>query len=481
MENSNHHSHIKDKLSILWFRRDFRLNDNPALVEAVKSSKILPIYILDETPVHSIFKLGSANKIYLHNALDYLDKSLDNNLNIYQGKAEDIILNLTNLYNIRSICWNRCYEPWQQKQDQYIQQKLQSKGISCHIFNGSYLWQPEDVYKEDKSYYKVFTAYKKKAMFFKPRDPQAKPDNLSLLKDKHNNISLEDLQLLSHEKWQENLLKQVECGEVIALNKLSNFIQHNLCNYKDGRNNPAENGTSKLSSHLHFGEISPQQIWHSIDAMGRINSNEENIEHFLNEIIWREFSAYLLFHFPQLAESNFNMKFNNFPWQENELLLHAWEKGKTGYPIIDAGMRELWQTGYMHNRVRMIVASFLVKNLMIHWHKGRDWFWDCLFDADLANNSASWQWVAGCGTDAAPYFRIFNPTTQAQNFDPAGEYIKKFIPELQALPTKYIFEPWKAPSDILQKSNVKLGKNYPLPIIDLKTSRDAALSAYHSL
>jgi deoxyribodipyrimidine photo-lyase len=229
-----------------------------------------------------------------------------------------------------------------------------------------------------------------------------------------------------------------------------------------------------LSPHLHFGEISPNKVWHRVRASGQ----SEDSDHYLSELGWREFSYNLLYYFPQLPKNNLQTKFDRFPWRENSEHLKKWQKGKTGYPVIDAGMRELWETGFMHNRLRMIVGSFLVKNLLIHWHHGKEWFWNCLVDADLASNSASWQWVAGCGADAAPYFRIFNPITQGQKFDPSGEYTRKFVPELRNLPDKYLFTPWEAPSELLDNSGIKLGKDYPYPIVDLKNSRELALKAY---
>jgi deoxyribodipyrimidine photo-lyase len=232
-----------------------------------------------------------------------------------------------------------------------------------------------------------------------------------------------------------------------------------------------------LSPHLHFGEISPNMIWHRVRTSGQ----SEDSNHYLSELGWREFSYNLLYYFPQLPNKNLQTKFDRFPWRDNSEHLKKWQDGETGYPIIDAGMRELWETGFMHNRLRMIAGSFLVKNLLIHWHYGKEWFWNCLVDADLASNSASWQWVAGCGADAAPYFRIFNPIAQGQKFDPSGEYTRKFVPELRKLPNKYLFTPWEAPTELLADSGIKLGKDYPYPIVDLKNSRELALDAYSSI
>lgn len=471
---------MKQSISIFWFRQDLRISDNPGLVAAARLGKILPIYILDDLSF-SPFKMGSASRLYLHYSLASLNKSLNGSLNVYVGDPEKIIFQLIQKYNIESIFWNRCYEPWRITHDAIIKNMLSDLKINHAVFNGSYLWNPEEVKKEDGSYYKVFGAYKRKVIFLEPRKALPKPEKLIFMKDDDNETALNDLQLTPKHQWQNKIKECSTFGESAAQNKLDNFLHNCLSGYKKGRDYPGWDQTSRLSVNLHFGEISPNQIWEAVDSIGRFNASEDDVNHFLSEMIWREFSCYLMTHFNKLPSDNFQVKFNVFPWEHNESLLNAWKNGNTGYPIIDAGMRELWQTGYMHNRVRMIVASFLVKNLMIHWHYGRDWFWDCLVDADLANNSASWQWVAGCGLDAAPYFRIFNPIIQGEKFDSDGQYTRKFIPELKNLPSKYLFKPWEAPEKILKDAGVILGQNYPKPIVDLKNSRERALAAYKSL
>ena len=266
-------------------------------------------------------------------------------------------------------------------------------------------------------------------------------------------------------------------GEDAAQNRFDIFIKSGLKGYKEGRNYPGLENVSRLSPHIHFGEISVNQIWHKIQQLDSKNIADD-AAHFLSEIGWREFSYYLLYYFPDLRTKNFQTKFDKFPWQKNAAFLKAWQHGKTGYPIVDAGMRELYQTGYMHNRLRMIVGSFLVKNLLIDWREGERWFWEHLLDADLANNSASWQWVAGSGADAAPYFRIFNPITQGEKFDKNGDYTRRFVPELAQLPDKYLFKPWEAPKNVLEDAGVDLGVNYPKPIVNLALSREKALDAF---
>jgi deoxyribodipyrimidine photo-lyase len=471
---------MKQSISIFWFRQDLRLSDNPGLMEASRLGKILPIYILDDLSP-SPFKIGRASQIYLHHSLESLHQSLNNGLNLYVGDPKKIIFQLIKTYNIENIFWNRCYEPWRLSDDTIIEKRLSDLKINHAAFNGSYLWTPEEIKKEEGSYYKVFGAYKRKVYFFEPRKPLPTPENLILIKDHSNETTLQDLHLIPTHPWTHKIKEHWTFGERVAQNKLDNFLHNRLSGYKKGRDYPGGDQTSKLSVNLHFGEISPNQIWGSASNIGRFNASEDDVSHFLSEMIWREFSCYLMTHFKELPSENFQAKFNAFPWGRNDTLLHAWKTGNTGYPIVDAGMRELWQTGYMHNRVRMIVASFLVKNLMIHWHYGRDWFWDCLVDADLGNNSASWQWVAGCGVDAAPYFRIFNPIIQGEKFDSDGQYTRKFIPELEKLPSNYLFKPWEAPEKILKEAGVILGVNYPKPIVDLAASRNKALEAYKKL
>ncbi|MBT8092391.1 MAG: FAD-binding domain-containing protein, partial [Gammaproteobacteria bacterium] len=259
------------------------------------------------------------------------------------------------------------------------------------------------------------------------------------------------------------------------------FLSGGIRNYKDGHNRPDQEFVSRLSPHLHFGELSPNQAWYAVDDSGSGQDLEQDEDCFLSELGWREFSYNLLYNHPQLPVENLQRKFDRFPWREDDEALRKWQRGLTGYPIVDAGMRELWRTGYMHNRLRMIVGSFLVKNLMLHWHHGEHWFWDTLLDADLASNSASWQWIAGCGADAAPYFRIFNPVTQGQKFDPDGDYVRRYVSELAKLPNKFIHRPWEAPADTLEAAGVVLGETYPSPVVDLKSSRERALAAFKSL
>lgn len=470
-----------NELSLFWFRQDLRLSDNPGLLEATLKGAVVLIYIHDTNP--TLHSKGSASQWWLHHSLDALQKQCKGKLNIYSGESQNIIEDIVKRLNISNVYWNRCYEPDRIQQDKTIKHFLKEKGVHVKSFNASLLWEPMDVLKSDGTPYKVFTPfYRKGCLQTKPpRPPIESPSNLNALLDELS-IDLSDLNLLPTIPWDKEMIQTWKPGEAFAIQRFHDFLDDGLNDYKEGRNFPIKKNVSKLSPHLHFGEISPHQIWHKLEELKNQNShNTYDIDHFQSEIGWREFSYYLLFHFPTLPFENFQKKFDAFEWQHNQEFLEAWQKGLTGYPIVDAGMRELWRTGYMHNRVRMIVGSFLVKNLLIDWRKGADWFWDCLVDADLASNSASWQWVAGSGADAAPYFRIFNPITQGEKFDPDGSYTRHYVPELKNLPQKYLFAPWTAPASILQQSGISLGINYPKPIVDISASRTLALDAFASL
>ena len=471
-----------EKIIIFWFRQDLRIIDNPGLSKSLTSDKVLPIYILDDTNSND-FAMGAASRWWLHNSLRELNKNLDNKLSLYKGDPSEILESLSSRFNIKGIFWNRCYEPWRIERDKKIKSKFIEKDIIVETFNSALLWEPWEILKSDNTPYKVFTPYYRKGCLMSeaPRKPLSAPNLNTLFEDEENILQLDDLNLLPRIKWYKEMERLWEPGEKGAHKKLESFLSDGLLGYKEGRNFPSKKNVSQLSAHMHYGEISPNQVWHRAKLKKELSGIEKDLDHFLSELGWREFSYNLLFHFPELPRENLQKKFDNFPWIENEILFDKWKKGLTGYPIVDAGMRELWQTGYMHNRVRMIVGSFLVKNLLLHWHKGEEWFWDCLIDADLANNSASWQWVAGSGADAAPYFRIFNPILQGKRFDPDGTYIKKFIPELEQLPNKYIFSPWEAPIEVLSEANIELGSDYPEPIVELTKSRDRALEAFSTI
>ena len=471
---------MKQPLVIAWFRQDLRIHDNPALRAAAAQGTVLPIYILDDVNAGD-WAMGGASRVWLYHSLQSLDRGLNGKLQLFRGAAREVLNKLVSTHEVAAVYWNRCYEPWRIERDTHIKHDLSVQGVDCHSFNGSLLWEPWDVAKPDGTPYRVFTPFYQKGCYKAPapRQPLPAPDPLSL----HHSLcpdaqELDQLALLPSDlDWHLTLCDRWEIGEDAAMFRLQQFRDECLIEYQRGRDFPAREATSRLSPHLHFGEISPHQLWHPIEQQ----EHGENASHYLREIAWREFSHHLLYHFPQLPQCNFNDRFDDFDWRNDRESLQRWQRGQTGYPIVDAGMRELWQTGYMHNRVRMIVASFLVKNLLIHWRAGADWFWDCLFDADLSNNSASWQWCAGSGADAAPYFRIFNPVLQSQKFDADGVYLLRYCPELGSLPARLRHCPWEASETQLAQAGIRLGVDYPQPMVDLKVTRERALQRYKAL
>lgn len=461
-------------LSIVWFRQDLRLSDNPALMHAVSQGDVLPVYIRDDVnPLRDA--MGAAAKWWTHHALQSLDASLQHSLNVYTGDPEETLAQLATRHNAKAVYWNRCYEPWQTARDKRIKARLKLMGFEVQSFNASLLWEPWEILKQDKTPYKVFTPFYYKGCLAAeaPRAPLAAPATFRAIRDDQS-LALQSLDFLPRIRWDTRLEPHWDISEAGAQKRLTDFLATGLDGYAVKRDLPGRAHVSRLSPYLHHGQISPHQVWHAVRALG----DTPDIDHFCRELGWREFSYNLLSQFPSLPEENWQPKFNHFPWTSDDVSLRRWQTGTTGYPIVDAGMRELWQTGYMHNRVRMIVASFLVKNLLIDWRHGARWFWDCLVDADLANNSASWQWVAGSGADAAPYFRVFNPVTQGEKFDADGAYTRAYVPELSRLPDAYLFKPWEAPDHVLRQSGVALGETYPLPMVEVAASRDRALTAF---
>ena len=463
---------MTQKTALLWFRQDLRLQDNPALLHAVQNEyAIIPVYILDDENAGP-WKMGGASRWWLHQSLNALNAELDGQMVFRSGNAKTLIPTLIEETGAQAVFWNRCYEPWRIERDKEIKQSLKDDGVEVETFNASLLWEPWTVSKDDGTPYKVFTPfYRKGCLKTEPPEPKGKPDNIQWADTETG--SLDDLNLMPEIKWYKTMEETWRPGEKGAHARLHSFLEDGLAQYKEGRDRPDKDYVSRLSPYLHFGEISPREAWHTARGFAATNSvNEKDIDCFCSELGWREFSYYLLYHFPKVTWENLQVKFDAFPWDETESEeLARWQRGMTGIPIVDAGMRQLWAEGWMHNRVRMIVASLLVKNLLIHWRKGEEWFWDTLVDADLASNAASWQWVAGSGADAAPYFRIFNPVTQGEKFDPDGDYVRKYVPELADFDVKYIHKPWDSPNP---------PANYPAPIVDLKASRKRALKALES-
>lgn len=464
-----------DKPIIVWFRNDLRICDHPALFKAAKSSaKIIPIFIYDASAM-SEWDYGAAQKYWLHHSLIALKKDLPN-LVLRRGNTMVNLLEIAKKYGAQSIYTLRNYEPWAAGLERDLNEICYEEGIEFKRFAGNLLIEPEKLKNKSGNDFQIYTPFFK-AVFASDqvRKPIGAPPSFETIEGIESD-NLDDWGFLPKKPdWSDGFTHNI--GEKAAHKRFEDFLPR-IENYSNGRDIPSQNSTSYLAPHLRFGEISPAQIWAKIHEI--CPNPIDNYYKFLAEIGWREFSYHLLSRHPKMPNRPLKSQFENFPWEHDETSFKTWQKGQTGYPIVDAGMRQLWQTGYMHNRVRMIVASFLVKHLMIPWQDGAKYFWDCLLDGDLANNSAGWQWVAGCGSDAAPYFRIFNPIMQGQKFDANGEYVRKWVPELANLPNEYIHFPKDAPIEALKAASVVLGQNYPLPIIDHKFARDRALEGLKS-
>jgi deoxyribodipyrimidine photo-lyase len=463
--------------ALVWFREDLRLADNPALIAAAQGGRpVLPVYILDDAAAGR-WAMGAASRWWLHQSLESLDRELGGALICVSGSAEDWIPKLAREVGATSVHINRCVAPWQLDSDSRVEAALVRDRISLERYNGSSLFDPLSVLKSDGTPYRVFTPFYRKGCLGNaepPRAPLPAPEAIRTIRSAAD-AGVDALGLMPPIDWWAGLESTWSVGEKSAIDRLDAFLDRGLEGYASGRNRPDLEHVSRLSPYLRFGEISPNQVWHSVLPLKADPKLAADVDSFCSELGWREFSRYLLIHWPTLPDRNWQEKFDRFPWQSDERLLERWQQGRTGYPIVDAGMRELWQTGYMHNRVRMIVASFLVKNLMLDWRQGERWFWDTLVDADLANNSASWQWVAGSGADAAPFFRIFNPVTQARKFDPNGDYIRRYVPELAGSAGDRLHEPGAAAEGRGD------GAGYPAPIVELPASRERALAAFKAL
>lgn len=470
----------------MWFRRDLRLDDNPALGAAVSASggNVVCLYVLEE--MSDGRALGGASKWWLDKSLRSLQdgiEKLGGRLTLRTGDAKTVLDSVIAETGAEAVFWNRRYEQPGRDIDTDIKAHLKANGIHVESFNGTVLTEPWTQKTGSGGYYKVYSPYWRavQANYELPA-PVPAPAKLSTLDVQSDDLEDWDLHP-SQPDWSTEFDGSWVPGEAGAKERLTKFLSKAVSDYKEDRNRPdLEEGTSGLSPHLAFGEISPTQIWRATKSRMETGDVDQKGAHtFLSEVVWRDFSYVLLYHNPDLATENYKPDFDLMPWRDDEENLVAWRKGLTGYPIVDAGMRQLWHTGWMHNRVRMIVASFLTKHLLIHWRHGEDWFWDTLVDADPASNSASWQWTAGSGADAAPYFRVFNPITQGEKFDESGDYVRKWCPELARLPRKYLYQPWEAGPLILDEAGIKLGETYPEPIVDHKTGRQRALDAYETL
>lgn len=471
--------------AIVWFRSDLRLSDNEALAAACSHASLIPVYIRETSC--SARPLGAARQWWLHHSLARLASELENRgtpLVLLTGKPAELIPQLVKATGASTVYWNRRYDPAFSDADAALKAELQSDELVAESFPGQLLHEPTRLRTGSGTYYKVYSPFWRAIESgIENRPPLDAPDSLKAFPgiSRLESENLEDWGLLpTKPDWSGGIKETWTPGEAGARQRLAEFLEDRLKGYSERRDIPGVDATSGLSPHLANGEISPAQI---IEAMRDADTSASSDDRttFRKEVGWREFSWHLLVNQPELTKKNHNSKFDDFPWLNDDEALVAWQKGKTGYPIVDAGMRQLWQTGWMHNRVRMVVASFLTKHLMIDWRKGEEWFWDTLVDADAASNAASWQWVAGSGADAAPYFRIFNPVLQGEKFDPQGDYVRRFVPELEKIPAKFIHKPWSAPDKVLKTAGVSLGDTYPTPIVDHKRARERALDAYKQI
>jgi deoxyribodipyrimidine photo-lyase len=473
--------------AIVWFERDLRLADNRALAEAAGPGRpILPVFVLDEEDAGR-WRLGGASRWWLHRSLAALAADLRRlglPLILRRGRAEEIIPALAEEVAADIVVWNRRYEPWHRARERRLRAALRQSGISGRSYNGSLLFEPARVRTREGRPYQVFGAFWRALRALGSpsaplplRRPLRPPAHLPE-SEKLSRWHLRPSRLT----WSEGLRGTWLPGERGARIRLLDFLDTGLPGYAAERDRPDRDGTSQLSPHLHFGEISARTVWLAVAQAAALHPGlEADCEAYLRQLAWREFSCHLLFGNERLADEPLRPEFSNFPWHAAPAELQAWQRGKTGYPIVDAGMRQLWRTGWMHNRVRMITASFLVKDLLQPWQEGEAWFWDTLVDADLANNAAGWQWVAGCGVDAQPFARVFNPILQGERFDPRGDYVRQFVPELAGLPAEHIHRPWLAPGEVLDRAGVTLGADYPLPIVDHARARRRALDALRTM
>jgi deoxyribodipyrimidine photo-lyase len=474
--------------ALLWLRLDLRLADNPALLAALcHGGAVIPVFIHslgEEKPWAS----GGASDWWLHQSLAALEKkfrAFGLKIIFRRGPALEVLRALAKETGATGVFWNRRYEPAVIARDAVIKDALRADGRKADDYNAALLHEPWTIRNKSGKPFQVFTPFWKHCSALDdPHQPLRTPETIPAPKTWPSSLALAELGLEPQKNWAAGFRVAWQPGEIGAQNNLTNFLSGAFANYSEKRNRPDLIGTSRLSPHLHFGEISPRQIWHALKVSAERRGLPRTAWHgsqFLAEVGWREFAHHLLFHFPRTTDEPLRREFEKFPWRDDGKLLRTWQKGQTGFPIVDAGMRELWATGWMHNRVRMIAASFLVKDLLLPWQAGARWFWDTLVDADLAQNSLGWQWTAGCGADAAPYFRVFNPVMQGEKFDPNGDYVRRWCPELAKLPADWIHQPHAAPTEILGAAKIELGRDYPVPVVDHSAARTAALAAFASI
>ncbi len=469
--------------SIVWFRQDLRVADNPALHEACARGGVLPVYI-DDDDAAGDWPPGGASRWWRAQSLKALDDALrarGSGLVVLDGPAEAALERTAAAVEADAVFWNRRYEPASIRHDRDVMAKLKERGLAVTSSNGRLLFEPWTVTTKNGDPYKVYTPFARACLNERaPRQPYPAPARIQSPKVPSTLVTKSIGAGDPPTNWEVELGCHWQPGVGHAENALDVFLEDKVADYGDSRDRPDLRGTSELSPRLHWGELSPHQVWQAtVEVSGGADALDpgrgSNV--FLKELLWREFGYHIFYHISTLPETPLKPAFARFPWADDKDNRNAWRFGRTGYPIVDAGMRQLRLTGWMHNRVRMVAGSFLVKDLLEDWRQGARWFWDNLVDADLASNTLGWQWVSGCGPDAAPYFRIFNPVKQGWKFDPDGAYVRRFVPELAGLPAEHIHAPWEAPADVLDAAGVTLGKTYPAPIVDHRRARQRALDA----
>lgn len=472
-------AHLPHACTLVWLRRDLRLSDNAALRAALDGGgAVVPVYVWSPAD-DGAWPPGAASRWWLHHSLTQLDAALrkaGSRLIVRCGHAASVLPELAAECGATAVAWPRQYEPDARAVAMAARDALEQRGVTVIETRGNVLFEPGELLTTSGDAYRVFTPFWNAIRGMRGGVPPSlrAPTTIAAPARWPASRRIADLDLEPRVDWAGGLRERWHPGEAGGRTALRRFVAARLAPYERSRDIPGESGTSRLSPHLHFGEVSVRQAWHAA-AAGPHGAA------FRRQLAWREFACHLLYFFPATPMEPLREPFRAFPWISDPAALHAWQRGRTGYPLVDAGMRELWATGWMHNRVRMVVASFLVKHLLIRWQDGAAWFWDTLVDADLANNTLGWQWAAGCGADAAPYFRVFNPTLQGERFDPEGTYVRRWIPEIARLPTRYIHQPWAAPRAALAAAGIILGKTYPEPIVDHAAARERALRAFHSL